>query len=247
MKLTVVLTGCFILLVGAGAAYAETVSGALQAAIKEGVPRAQASAVVARARAAGIGDRNITDMIQVLVSARHDDVPVGAVSGKIMEGISKHVAPGAIVSTAVRLEQAYVTANGISSGMDLREPAGSEFKQAMATALFNGIPKEDLVDLYHTAPGAGQSYYVIGTVSLTSLVASGFGKDKSLSFMKKAFAEHRSAGTIEHETMQMMEQGAGSATDMRMDRPRMPGGPQDRMPGNQNMHMQDMNMPGHGR
>ncbi len=248
MKITLVLTWCMVLTAGVGAAHADPVSTALRAAVKNGVPQDQASAVVSRARTAGIGDKDISEMLQVLVRARQDNVPVGAVSGKIMEGISKHVPPAMIVTTAGRLEQAYLAADSMYRGMNGTGPGGDELKQAMAIAVFNGITKEELTDLYRAAPHAGQAYYAMGTVSLTSLVASGFGTKESLSFMKKAFAEHQSTGDIQRNTMKMMEQGMAHGSDMHMNRGMMPGGPQDGMSGSQNMHMQNnMNMHVPGR
>ena len=240
---------CFIVLaVFAVPAYAGTVSDALQQAIKSGVPSDQASSLVARARAAGVQDKAITEMLEVVVRAKKDDVPAGVVTGKILEGISKHVAPRLIVDTAGRLERSYVTANTIYGEMNRKGHAGNELKQAIAIAVFNGITKDELKDLYHAAPRAGESYYIMGTVSLTSLVSSGFGKDQSLSFMKKEFAGHKTIDEIQHKTMELMEQppdnrtimmdqGMERGNSMEMNRPHMPANHSEGMPMNQNMNM----------
>ena len=248
MKIKALITCLIVLAVFAVPAHAGTVADALQEAAKNGVPPDQTSSLVARARAAGIQDKEITQMLEVVVRAKKDDVPAGALIGKILEGLSKHVMPRLIIDTADRLERSYVTANAVYGEMHLKGPAGNELKQAMAIAVFNGITKDELKDLYQAAPKAGESYYIMGTVSLTSLVSSGFGKAKSLSFMKKEFAGHKTTDEIQHTTTEMMEQpaenrnilmdkGMEQGNTMRMNRPQMPSNPPVGIPMNQNMNM----------
>jgi hypothetical protein len=248
MKIKTLFTGFIAVLAFAGAAYAGTVSDAVQQAVKNGVPSDQVSLIVNRAKAAGVPDAAITGMLQVIVRAKQDNVPVGLITGKIIEGISKHVAPQMIVGAADRFEHAYTTADRVYSGMNIKGNTTGEFKEAMAIAVFNGVKPDQLKDLYHAAPGAGASYYIMGTVSLTSLIASGYSTEQSLSFMKREFTEHKNTDQIQHETMKLMEQpmgnrnnmmerGMGQGNTMQMNRTEMPNSPSDRMPMNQDMNM----------
>lgn len=236
------------LLVFSVSVYAGTLSDTIQTAEKNGVPSGQVSLVVNRAKAEGIPDAGIITMLKTVIHAKQDNVSVPMITNKIVEGLSKHVQPERIVDTANRLEQSYKQAgmlyDQIKGQIQKGDNKTMELKESMSLAIFNGVKPEELRSLYQVVPHARGSYYIVGTMSLTSLISSGYSKDQSLAFMKKEFSGHKDADAIQqgttgmieqssHDNMQKQEMGAGHDNmdmDMHMSGPhnmeqeRMPAG-----------------------
>ncbi|MCL4557553.1 MAG: hypothetical protein M1491_02790 [Deltaproteobacteria bacterium] len=229
-------------------AHAATLQERVRAALKSGVPRSQVSLVVNDAKALGVPDAGTGDMLGVMIRARRDDVPVKVISGKIVEGLSKHVRADRIVDAADRLEHAWKQSETLyrqMAGHFLKEVPGSgEFEEAMAIAIFNGMDPDGLLSLYRTAPDMRESYYIEGTMALTSLISSGRSKEQSMSFMKKEFSEHRSIEEIQKRTTEIMEHphddtmehemGKGHG-DTEMNMPEQPGMEQEHIQGGPGM------------
>ncbi len=252
MKIKLIVTGLMGLLVFSVSAYAGTLSDTIQTAEKNGVPSGQVSLVVNRAKAEGIPDAGIINMLRTVIHAKQDNVSVPMITNKIVEGLSKHAQAERIVDAANRLEQSYKQAgmlyDQIKGQIQKGDNKTMELKESMSIAIFNGVKPDQLKDLYRAAPGSGASYYIMGTVSLTSLISSGYSTEQGISFMKKEFSSHKTADEIQHKTMRLIEQPMGSRNDMmeremgqgntmQMNRTGIPGNPSDRMPMNQDMNM----------
>ena len=242
MKMMPVVTALAALCALEASVHAATLQDIVRAALKSGVPRSQISLVVNDAKALGVPDAGTGDMLGVMIRARRDDVPVQMISGKIAEGLSKHVRPDRIVDAADRLEHAWKQSETLyrqMGGHFLKEVPGSgEFEEAMAIAIFNGIGPDELLSLYRTAPGMRESYYIAGTMALTSLISSGRSKEQSMAFMKKEFSEHRSIEEIQKRTTEIMEHPHDDTMehemekrhgDTEMNMPEQPGMEQEHM------------------
>ncbi|MGC8580310.1 MAG: hypothetical protein ACP5QW_08735 [bacterium] len=248
MKVKTLFICMMMLYAFSSSAYALTVSEIERSAIKAGVPADQVYSVVKRAKAAHVPDSSISEMVQLLVRAKENNVPITKMTNKILEGISKNVKPEIIVNTCNRLEHAYKQADLLYKEIRIKGTKTGELKDAMAMAIFNGVDAGELKNLYLSAPGSSESYYLIGTVSLTSLIATGMGKEQSISFIKRAFIEHKSAEDIQNESMKLMQhndnnnglsirQERKGANKMDMNRMNMPEGPTNSMPVERGMNM----------
>lgn len=247
MKARLLITYLIIFLIFPLRALASNLNDVVDMAIKSGVPQEQVYLVINKAKAFGIEDKSINEMLQILIKAKEHDILVSKISNKILEGISKNVKPEMIINTCDKLEQAYEQANRIYNKISISGHKTGELKDAMAMAIFNGVSPNELKSLYLSAPGATESYYLIGTVSLTSLIASGMEEDKSYTLIKKAFIEHKSAGEIQNETETIIRQKNYNGLMMRhvpnelnehdMNRMNSPNNPANRI---QIEHLQDM-------
>jgi len=248
------IKSCFIALIVlytfAVPGYAQNIGSVSQKAIKLGIPSDQVYLVVNKAKVYHISDSATSEMLETLIKAKEDNIPVNKIANKLLEGISKHVEPDLIIKTANRLEYAYRSANEVYNQIEIKGTKTGELRDVIATAIFNGVSPEELISLYKVAPHANETYYIIGTLSLTSLIASGIPKEKGIMFIKKEFEENKDDKSIQHDTMKMMEKpindrefmmkhGTENNNGVNMNRMNMPENPSERMPVNRDMDMRN--------
>lgn len=233
MKAKWLLVCLLVISITAASAQANSLSNTIRTAVNRGISENQIKLVLDRAHAENISDAEIADMLKPMIKAKQNNVPVSLITNKIMEGLLKHAAPRRIADVANRLEQSYEEANAIETHIPIRAKKTDELRESMAIAIFNGVKPNELKSLYHAAPKANESYYVIGTISLISMISSGYSKKQSLSFMKKQFQGHKNIEAIQHETIKFIrqlvhdknksiEQGTGIRHNMEINRPEIP-------------------------
>ncbi len=233
MKTKWLLVCLLVISITVASAHAGSLPNTIRTAVNRGIPENQIKLVLNRAHAENIPGAEIAYMLKAMITAKQDNVPVSLITNKIMEGLLKHVAPQKIASVANKLEQSYKEANAIETHIPIRDRKTDELRESMAIAIFNGVKPDELKSLYHTAPKANESYYVVGTISLISMISSGYSKRQSLSFMKKQFQRHKNIEAIQHATIKFikqfvhnrnkrMEQGTGERHNMEINRPETP-------------------------
>lgn len=227
--------------------YAQTVGNLTQKALRMGIPSAEVYLVINRAKASNISEEATAEMVETLIKAKENNIPVSAIVNKIVEGISKNVAPKMIIETANRLELAYRSANNVYNQIELKGLKTGELKDVIATAIFNGVSPDALNSLYKIVPHKSENYYLMGTLSLTYLIASGVGVKESVSFIKSEFEAHKDAERIQHDATKLIERSMNNKglimkQEMRndhgeMNKIEMHTNPSDRMPINRDINM----------
>ncbi len=201
--------------------YADELSNSISAAKEKGISGTQIALIVNKAHLLSISNAETADMINTLINAKQNRVPVSFISSKIMEGLTKRVPAQKVIMVANRLEQAYVKANAMYNSIPVKGRRTGELKETIAMAVLNGLKPSELRSLYNAAPNKSESYYIIGTVSLSSLISMGYTKKDSLSFMISEFKNNQTADNIQKKTFNLInappgERGMsmGNGTDM---------------------------------
>jgi hypothetical protein len=120
---------------------------ALDRAEKEGVPAGDVAMILSHASAVPLEDKDFSELIDRVATAKKDGVPTLPFTEKIVEGFAKKVPTPLIVSVLDHKLETYREAKGIIGDLAKKGEAGDRALTSVAIAMERGVSPEALKEI----------------------------------------------------------------------------------------------------
>ena len=152
-------------------------------AVRAGVAEGDVAGLIQRGVGRGIQPAELVSLLDVVVRAKRQDLPVGPVLDKVKEGVAKRVPPARIVEVASRLSGELATSRDLVRRAEregIRAEAAGERQratEAVASAIGRGVPPHEMTDLSRQVARSGEratmSRLEVGAQTTGDLVSMG--------------------------------------------------------------------------